>query len=108
MPEGPYSPHRHVQRLGMFSWSPWGQPHHHLDVPVVNGDAADIGGRLPVGDALLVQLTAAQDEAWENLLSSRDCSPRSSGGILPTTLRQECSIWDPRELEAGCADFVPL
>lgn len=83
MPEGPYSPHPHVQRRGMVSWSPWGQPHHHLDVPVVNGDAADVGGRLPVGDALLVQLTAAQDEAWGDLVSSHDCSPRSSGGSYP-------------------------
>lgn len=68
-----------VQRVGIVSWSPWGQPHHHLDVPVVDGDAADVGGRLPEGNALLVQLTAAQDEAWRNLLSSHDCSPRSSG-----------------------------
>lgn len=64
---------------GWFPGAPWGQPHHHLDVPVVDGDAADVGGRLPEGDALLVQLTAAQDEAWRNLLSSHDCSPRSSG-----------------------------
>lgn len=58
---------------------PWGQPHHHLDVPVVDGDAADVGRWLPVGNALFVQFTAAQDEAWGNLLSSHDCSPRSSG-----------------------------
>lgn len=38
--------------------------HHHLDVPIVDGDTADVGGGLPVGDAFLVQLTAPQDEAW--------------------------------------------
>ena len=53
------------------------QPHHHLDVPVVNGHTADIGGGLPVGDAFFIQLTASQDEAC------------GDGGSAPSPTSQE-------------------
>lgn len=51
-------------------------PHHHLDVSVVDGDAADVGGGLPVGDAFLIQLTASQDEAWQDSGSTLPPSPQ--------------------------------
>lgn len=89
--EVPYSPNLTFKEWGSFLSAPQDQPHHHLDVPIINGDTADVGGGLPVGDAFLVQLTAAQDEAWRKLHSSRDCSPRSSG-VPPTILGQECSV----------------
>lgn len=58
-----------------------GGAHHHLDVPVVDGDAADVGGGLPVGDAVLVQLTASQDEAWGGSGSAR--APLLAGHPAP-------------------------
>lgn len=63
---------------------PRARPHHHLDVPVVNGDTTDVGGGLPVGDALLVQLAASQDEAWGDGGSSLPPA-RKSHPLLPST-----------------------
>lgn len=51
-------------------------PHHHLDVSVVDGDAADVGGGLPIGNAFLIQLTASQDEAWGESGSTLPPSPQ--------------------------------
>lgn len=93
------------------SSSPWsrcgmgrGHPHHHLDVSVVNGDTADVGGGLPEGDALLVQLTAPQDEAWGDLprlrwmLTARHRSPHTA----PT----KATLPGPSGLAPGSCTFL--
>lgn len=122
MPGGPTVPTSRSKR-GDVSQSPWGRPHHHLDVPVVDRDAADVGGRLPVGDAFLVQLTAAQDEAWGNSTphmtahqGALGSHPQLSGrsalfGTLATSrqayvphtsvLLWVLETWRPRDLESS-------
>lgn len=62
---------------GARGGDPGAQPHHHLDVPVVNGHTADVGGGLPVGDAFFIQLTASQDEAC------------GDGGLAPSPTSQK-------------------
>lgn len=66
------------------SGHPRARSHHHLDVPVVDGDTTDVGRGLPVGDALLVQLAASQDEAWGDGGSSLPAAGRSHPP-LPST-----------------------
>lgn len=95
-----------------------GGAHHHLDVPVVDGDAADVGGGLPVGDAVLVQLTASQDEAWGGSGSAR--APLLAGHPAPCRnpardSRPEPSGRDPQpqnrtrpRLSGGFADPLPI